>query len=375
MARSSRTFDGTKPSCGVMLVNLLFALIVADASHEEARYDSRRSELIDSINSHPAALWTAGFNPRFTGQPIGASKDLCGVLPSSKQKVNDAIRAGTVKVAPYKAVRDIPDSFDAAIAFPLCAELINDIRDQSNCGCCWAFAAAEAASDRMCISTKGQIKVPLSAEDMCFCGSRNGCGGGIPIAAWAKIKENGLVTGGQFNSSGGGYCSDFSLPHCHHHGPQNSDPYPAEGAPACPKVNTSPACPTACDANAKAPHNSFASDKYTFKGQVYVYRGVDQISQAIMEQGPVEATFSVYSDFENYVSGIYHHVNGTSLGGHAVKIVGWGTEGGVSYWKVANSWNPFWGEDGFFRIRRGVDEAFIEDQVTASDPKATWAKM
>ena len=38
--------------------------------------------------------------------------------------------------------------------------------DQSNCGCCWAFAGAEAASDRMCIATKGKTMVPISAQDV-----------------------------------------------------------------------------------------------------------------------------------------------------------------------------------------------------------------
>merc|ERR1712194_705283 len=77
-------------------------------------------------------------------------------------------------------------------------------------------------------------------------------------------------------------------------------------------------------------------------------------------------------DFENYVSGIYHHVSGSMGGGHAVRIVGWGVDGGAKYWKVANSWNPFWGEKGYFRIKRGNNECGIEEQVTASSASAKW---
>ena len=33
----------------------------------------------------------------------------------------------------------------------------------------------------------------------------------------------------------------------------------------------------------------------------------------------------------------------------------------------------YWGEDGYFRIARGVDECYIEDQITATGPGATWA--
>merc|ERR1719453_1370004 len=118
---------------------------------------------------------------------------------------------------------EVPDSFDSETNWPQCAKVIGDIRDQSNCGCCWAFAGASAASDRLCISTNGSIAVPLSAQDVCFCSSDDGCDGGQIDAPWDYIAQEGAVTGGQFKASGplgAGFCSDFSLPHCHHHGPQ-----------------------------------------------------------------------------------------------------------------------------------------------------------
>ena len=52
---------------------------------------------------------------------------------------------------------DPPDSFDSETNWPQCADIIGDIRDQSDCGCCWAFGAASAASDRMCIGTNGTL--------------------------------------------------------------------------------------------------------------------------------------------------------------------------------------------------------------------------
>jgi hypothetical protein len=62
---------------------------------------------------------------------------------------------------------------------------------------------------------------------------------------------------------GKGLCSDFSLPHCHHHGPVGNDPYPAEGTPGCPDVTESPKCPKACDAGSNI--TDFKSDKYVAK--------------------------------------------------------------------------------------------------------------
>merc|ERR1711972_659243 len=148
-----------------------------------------------------------------------------------------------------------------------------------------------AGSDRMCIATNASIMVPLSAQDACFNGGglmSQGCNGGQISSPWSYLKKGGLfggkgaVTGGQYQGSGTfgkGLCSDFSLPHCHHHGPQGQDPYPAEGAPGCPHEE-SPSTPKHCDADATAPHNEFKSDKYTFSGRTQSASGPNQVKLA-----------------------------------------------------------------------------------------------
>jgi len=358
------------------LASCAFALSQIDLK-VAAENDAVRLAFIDKLNSMPNMTWVAGFNPRFAGQSIHEKKRIYGVKPESKKILEAAIAAGQVKRHTFSAseVQALPTSFDSETNWPNCSTLINDIRDQSNCGCCWAFGAAEAASDRMCIATGGALNFPLSEQNTCFCASFDGCDGGDLYTPWAYIKSSGLVSGGQYNNTGPfqGMCADFSMPHCHHHGPQGNDPYPDEGAPGCPS-QTSAKCPTTCGSQAKAPHNVFKSDKYTFEGSVANYATETDIMTAIMTDGPVEAAFTVYSDFENYVSGVYQHTSGSVLGGHAIKIVGWGVDNGVKYWKVANSWNPYWGENGYFRIIRGVDNCGIEDQVTASSTGAKWVK-
>merc|ERR1711977_401456 len=127
---------------------------------------------------------------------------------------------------------------------------------------------------------------------------KDGCGGGAIDTPWKFLNWHGAVSGGQFNGTGpfgSGMCSDFSLPHCHHHGPQGSDPYPAEGTTGCPQVSESPACPKKCDSSATAPHNVFSDDKYSFDGNVKNYDTVEAIATAIYNDGPVEAAFDVYS--------------------------------------------------------------------------------
>lgn len=223
----------------------------------------------------------------------------------------------------------------------------------------------------MCISSNGSKKFPLSSEAVCFCGEDDGCNGGQLYTAWAYIQDDGCVSGG--TQDGSVYCSDFSLPHCHHHGPQGSDPYPAEGTAGCPQ-QSSPQCKSDCDSNAQSPHDSYEHDRMGFTGMIAGPWGVQAIMEMIYEGGPVETAFTVYGDFALYTGGIYSHQSGIQEGGHAVRIVGWGTEDGVDYWKVANSWNPYWGEEGYFRIVKGTDECGIEDMVSAAPNDAVWMK-
>jgi len=88
---------------------------------------------------------------------------------------------------------------------------------------------------------------------------------------------------------------------------------------ACPILFRPPKCNQTCVNGA-----SFSSDKW-FADTVYgVPSQVEKIQTEIMTHGPVEAAFTVYNDFLTYKSGVYHHTSGSALGGHAIKIVGWG---------------------------------------------------
>uniref|UniRef100_A0A0E0PKI3 Peptidase C1A papain C-terminal domain-containing protein n=1 Tax=Oryza rufipogon TaxID=4529 RepID=A0A0E0PKI3_ORYRU len=74
-------------------------------------------------------------------------------------------------------------------------------------------------------------------------------------------------------------------------------------------------------------------------------------------------------DFAHYKSGVYKHITGGMMGGHAVKLIGWGTtDAGEDYWLLANQWNRGWGDDGYFKIIRGTNECGIEEDVVAGMP-------
>jgi hypothetical protein len=67
--------------------------------------------------------------------------------------------------------------------------------------------------------------------------------------------------------------------------------------------------------------------------------------KAALANGPLVTTLTAYADFMTYAGGVYKHVTGDSLGGHAVSIVGY--DDTKQAWLIRNSWGPEWGENGF----------------------------
>jgi len=328
----------------------LFALLASGAWLCEEGQD-KRMKIVRSVNMDQHSTWTAGLNPRFTGTSFDYVKSLCG---SFEDRTGPSLPAKDI--TPLTA---IPDDFDARTQWGSICPSVYEIRDQSNCGSCWAFGAAEAATDRVCIQTNGSTILELSAEDVLACCNTcgSGCNGGYPSSAWSWIRTTGVVTGHNYHEYD--WCSSYELQNCDHH---ESGQYPM-----CTSLPTypTPKCTKACDSQAVNYTTAYENDKRHFKTEYSVPSTVSKIQTEIMTFGPVEASFSVYDDFETYVSGVYVHKTGTYVGGHAVKILGWGVDSGTQYWTVANSWNADWGEKGFFRIIRGVNECGIESSIVA----------
>jgi len=205
----------------------------------------------------------------------------------------------------------------------------------------------------------------ISANDLLACCSEcgYGCGGGYLPAAWNYLTSTGVVTGGNFNDSTTNmWCQKYTLANCDHH---ENGKFPS--CSAKPEYPT-PTCVASCDSTTNYA-TPYSKDQHKFASAYSVGSSVQEIATEIMTNGPVEAAFTVYEDFLTYKSGVYQHKTGGVDGGHAIKILGWGVENGTDYWLVANSWNADWGDNGFFKIIRGVDECGIEDQVIAGKYK------
>jgi cathepsin B len=98
--------------------------------------------------------------------------------------------------------------------------------------------------------------------------------------------------------------------------------------------------------SSECPSGSGSTKRYHAASAYSVSSNQEDIMQEIYKNGPVEAAYMVYQDFYSYQSGVYEHVSGGLVGGHAVKIIGWGTENNTPYWLVANSWGTSWAEYG-----------------------------
>lgn len=141
--------------------------------------------------------------------------------------------------------------------------------------------------------------------------------------------NTGVVTGGLYADNGKtDSCYPYQLPPCNHHveGSYSHNCTEGGGTPACPN-------PKACTNKGYA--TSWEDDKHYAKSS-YGFDSVEQIMSDIATYGSVTAAFTVYSDFLSYKSGVYHHVTGPALGGHAVRVIGWGEENGTPYWLIAN---------------------------------------
>lgn len=92
------------------------------------------------------------------------------------------------------------------------------------------------------------------------------------------------------------------------------------------------------------------------------------------QRGPISCGIAVPDALEDYTGGIFNDTTGDEHIVHVVSVVGFGVENGTKYWLVRNSWGTHWGESGFFRVIRGVNNIAIESNCSFAVPRDTWTK-
>lgn len=264
-------------------------------------------QVLEMLKNTPGMMWAPGLPERQRSmEEVKARLMHVPRSPFTTQKV--------------RVVGDAPESVNWVTKSPECVDVV---RNQQQCGSCWAFAAVSVFSDRRCIAKIDNKRVQYSEEYVVACDPIDqGCDGGYPNMVQWYLQASGTTTDECVSYKSGG--------------------------------GVTQSCPTKCDDGSNIPALVKSKD------HADVCTSEESMKNAIAE-GPITAAFQVYMDFELYESGIYHHIFGQLMGGHAVEFVGYGEENGVKYWILKNSWGPAWGEKGYFRIVRGRNECGIEE--------------
>nr|AAB70820.2 cysteine protease Mir1 [Zea mays]QIS68540.1 cysteine protease Mir1 [Zea mays] len=200
---------------------------------------------------------------------------------------------------------DLPDAIDWRQL-----GAVTEVKDQQQCGGCWAFSAVAAIEGVNAIAT-GNL-VSLSEQEIIDCDAQDsGCDGGQMENAFRFVIGNGGI--------------------------DTEADYPF--------IGTDGTCDASKEKNEKVA---------TIDGLVEVASNNETALQEAVAIQPVSVAIDASGRaFQHYSSGIFNGPCGTSLD-HGVTAVGYGSESGKDYWIVKNSWSASWGEAGYIRMRRNV---------------------
>lgn len=187
---------------------------------------------------------------------------------------------------------------------------LGPVMNQGNCGSCVAFSAIATLEAQTTISSGLPWLHPTFSPQQVFACGGGGCETGWePAGAADFLKSTGAVDEACMPYTSGSTGQDVS-------------------------------CNTTC---ADASSRTTRIANYTTPSSFWGHNA--NSVKAALAHGPLQTTLTVYADFMTYAGGVYKHVTGAALGGHAISIVGY--DDSKQAWLIRNSWGEEWGEKGF----------------------------
>jgi len=267
--------------------------------------------IIDHYFSFPQSVDKA---PLPTPPPITNTSNIYA-LGCLRQKIPEESRVKR----PVHVELGVPQSFDWTQHSGY--NWMTPVRNQLSCGSCVAFGSIGAVEGQIRIQANDPSwNIDLSEQHLFSCGGGSCSIGWYISAALNYLRDNGAPDESCF-------------------------PYQAKDSGTLP-------CSSTC--------SDWQSRAFKIRSYYWTTTNPSDI-QAWLLNGPLVASFDVYTDFFYYSGGIYHHTWGGYEGGHCITIVGYDST--QQYWKCKNSWGGSWGESGYFKI--GFGECGIEYEVAS----------
>ncbi|CAM8935972.1 unnamed protein product [Rhodiola kirilowii] len=259
-------------------------------------------KFIDEHNADPEKSFTLGMNKFADLTNEEYRERFLGVKSDARRRRVSSVRSD-------RYVPRVGDSLPESVDWRKEGAVV-DVKDQGQCGSCWAFSTIAAVEGINKIVTGDLIS--LSEQELVDCDTtyNEGCNGGLMDYAFEFIIKN------------GGIDSEADYPY-------------------------------------KA--NDGKCDTYRKNARVVSIDGYEDVpvnnesalQKAVANQPIAVAIEAGGRAFQLYQSGVFTGTCGTALD-HGVAAVGYGTDNGKDYWIVRNSWGSSWGENGYIRMERNV---------------------
>lgn len=242
-------------------------------------------------------------------------------------------------------------------------DTVTAIKNQGQCGSCWAFSATEAIESQLAVQTGGRYRLDLSAQQITSCTPSTGtygcagCQGGFTEGAYDYVKTV------------AGLANSFFIPY----------------AQSLTEESATVKCPKEKVEQINGPYEQLQGGYAAVTGYSYAtppctegacaHQDLKKLAAAAA-QTPVSVCVNA-GVWNDYTGGVLTSAACGSMGAadqdHCVGLVGFNTTAPKPYWIVRNSWASTWGEQGYIYLEMAKNTCGLADDATIPDVKADFS--